>query len=252
MGLLFVYEAHVVRVEAPEINEFAGSIDFGLEHALGLVEHAGGVHAIAPRPLEQLGGLEHHGRPVLPGHFGPILPGFGGGLDRHADFCLAGFVIGGEDMPVVVGADRFAGVSGADFLAADDERDFDLLAQHFVDFGLERGLFRSAGGIRPARIVDRWWDGDYSIGHDDLQRLCYVVCGARARRSGMVAISSLRRNGFGAGETADHADPSHRANHGGTETGLASLKLNKSGGPSPPRQNRRTIGASPGRSSTAA
>ena len=50
-----------------------------------------------------------------------------GGIDGHLDLGLAGLVVDAENVAMVVGADGLGGVAGAHLLAADDQRDLDLL-----------------------------------------------------------------------------------------------------------------------------
>jgi hypothetical protein len=184
LRLLLVEKLHVEGVETPEVDQFARRVDLRLEDALRLVEHAGCVQSVAPRTLEELGGLEHHRSAVFPGGFRPLLPGLGGGVDRHLNLRLTGLVVGPEHVVVVVRADCFGGVAGADLLAADDERDVDFLGQHLRDFCLERNLFRRTGSIRFDWIIDRRRDRDDSIGHDGPpEKLNGVVCGAQRAAS---------------------------------------------------------------------
>ena len=70
-------------VEAPEVDQLAGRVDLRLEHRLRLPEHGRGVERVAPAGREQVGGLEEHRRPVLPGPAGPLDPGVAGGGDRR-------------------------------------------------------------------------------------------------------------------------------------------------------------------------
>ncbi len=210
LGLLLVDETHVVGVETPEIHQLAGGVDLGLENALRLVEHAGGVEAVAPWSGEQFGGLEHHRGAVLPRRLRPLLPGLGGGVDRHRYLGLAGLVIDAQDVPVVVRTDGFGGLAGAHLLAADDERDLDLLLQHPGDCGLERGFFRRARGIGADRIVDRRRNADNSIGHDgppvgernswDAMRLARRVGMVSGRGPNFNALLSIRHSAAAAAE----------------------------------------------------
>ena len=166
LGLLLVDKAHVVGVETPEVDELTGGVDLSLEDALRLIEHAGGVEAVAPRALQQLSGLENHRGAMLPRCLRPLPPCRGSGVDRHLDLGFAGLVVGAENVFVIVWADGFGSVTGSHLLAADDEGDLDLLAQHLLDRCLERGFLRRTGSVGLDRIVDRRWDGDDSIGHD--------------------------------------------------------------------------------------
>jgi hypothetical protein len=168
LGLLLVDEALIVGIEAEEVDQLAGRVDLSLEDGLRLVEHGGGVERVAPRSGQQLGGLQEHRGAVLPRHFRPLAPRGGGGLDGHVDLFLAGLVIGGQDMLMIVGAHGLGGVAGADFLAADDQRDFDLLGEHLPHRGLERHLFGRSRSIGPDGFVDGFRNGDESVGHVDL------------------------------------------------------------------------------------
>ncbi len=90
-------------------------------------EHGGGIHNIAIRSGEQIGGFQEDRRTVFPGHRGPPGLGFDCGLNRLFDFVRPGLVVVAKDKLVVVRRAHFDLLVGADFFAADIERDFDLL-----------------------------------------------------------------------------------------------------------------------------
>ncbi len=84
------------------------------------------------------------GGAILPGRGLPLLLGGQGRVDGEAHFGLAGLVEGGQHVLVVMGADGLLRPAGADFSAADDERDIDLQAELPLELCLQQGpLFRS-------------------------------------------------------------------------------------------------------------
>ena len=65
VGLLAHDLLGVVGIEAPEIDQFAGAVDLGLEGVLALAQHGGGVQHLAIAAGQQLGGLQQDGGAVL-------------------------------------------------------------------------------------------------------------------------------------------------------------------------------------------
>ena len=70
-----------VHVEAPEVDQLAGRVDLGLVGRLALAQHRRGVDPGAPRPGEQVGGLEQDGGAVVEGQVAPGRGGGDGGVD---------------------------------------------------------------------------------------------------------------------------------------------------------------------------
>ena len=73
--------------------------------------------------------------------------GFAGRIDRLGDFAGSGLVPLREDVSVVVWNHLSTQVAGPNFLAADQNRDFDLFGRHVGDLLLECNPFRRAGGV---------------------------------------------------------------------------------------------------------
>ena len=102
-----------VHVEAEEVAELAGGVDFGLMRGLGLAEHGGRVDRSRQGPAQQVGGPQEYGRAILPGRAGPLRPGPRRRLDRVRHVRLAALVDGAEDVAVVVRHHGREGGAGA-------------------------------------------------------------------------------------------------------------------------------------------
>ena len=110
---------------------------------LRLAQHGGGVHPVTAGADQQVGHsqVEAGACPVV--ELGPGVPGVGGrGHCLVHDF-RGGLVIAGENVRVVVRTTDFRELPRPDFLAADDDRDFDDLVGLAGDLGLERGALRA-------------------------------------------------------------------------------------------------------------
>ena len=70
-----------------------------------------------------------------------------GGGDRLGPLRLAGLVPGPQHVAVIVRHHRLARGARADFLAADDQRDIELLARELGQARLERAPLRGPGGV---------------------------------------------------------------------------------------------------------
>jgi hypothetical protein len=53
------------HVEPPEVDQFAGCVDLGLKHCLGLTKHRCGVDPIPPWASQQVSGPKQHGSTVV-------------------------------------------------------------------------------------------------------------------------------------------------------------------------------------------
>ena len=109
-------------VEAPEINQLAGGIDFRLVHGLRLSEHRRGVERGAPGGREQFRRLEKHASSVFPAPRRPLLLRRRRRVDRGRDVLGARLVPVGNHMPMRVRHDLCCGVAGVNALSADHER----------------------------------------------------------------------------------------------------------------------------------
>ena len=122
MGHDFGEEFDVI---APKVDQFAGGVDLGLVNGFALAEHGGAVEDGAIGAGKQFGGFEKDGGAVFPWGVGPVGAGIEGGFDGEVDFFFTRFVIKAEfDGMVEWGGDVFY-ITRADFLATNDEGDFD-------------------------------------------------------------------------------------------------------------------------------
>ena len=137
----------VVGVETPEIDQFARGVNLGLNGGLALAQDGRGIQGLAPGPCQEFGRPQEHGLPGVDAPGRPFLMGLAGRFDRLGDFAGAGFVPLREDVSVVVWNHLSTEVAGPDFLAADQNRDFDLLGRHVGDPLLECNPLRRAGGV---------------------------------------------------------------------------------------------------------
>ncbi len=146
----------VVDVEAPEIHDLGGRVDFRLERRLRLAEHRRGVQVVAPGGRQELGGFQDDGGAIVERPAGPFGPRGERRVDGHPHVLFGGLVIFGEDVAVIVRHHRLAAAARLDFLAADDQRDDDFLRGHRLQARLERGAFGRARRVGAVGIVDRW------------------------------------------------------------------------------------------------
>ena len=122
---------------------------------LRLSEHGGRVQCRAPRPGEELGGAEEHRRPILPGCAVPVFPCLGGGLDCLLDVSCAALVHLREDVVLVVRHDSVERLARANLLAADHERELDLLRAHLLEPDAQLFALRRARCVVLDRLVLR-------------------------------------------------------------------------------------------------
>src|SRR2546425_6974919 len=94
---------------------------------LRLAEHRCRVQRLAPRPRKQLRRAEEYRRTFLPRCPRPVVPRVTGGADRALDLVCGAPVDGCEHMRAVVRLDGVERVAGAHLLAADHERELELL-----------------------------------------------------------------------------------------------------------------------------
>ena len=149
-------------VVAEEVDELAGGVDLGLVEVLALAQHRSGVHQGAVLGGDEFRDLEQDGGADRPVGLGPLLVGGHGGVDGHPDLGRTGLVVSSQHVLMVVRHDHFARVARTDFLAADDQRDFDFngtLAFELLLEGLalggsfQVGFDRLVGRIR--KCIDR-------------------------------------------------------------------------------------------------
>ena len=143
-----------VRVEAPEIDDLARGIDFGLHHRLALPEHRRAVERVAPRRGEQIRGLQKHRGAILERPARPFLVRGERGVHGLGHERRRRLVIRGEHVAVVVRHHGLLNGARADVFAADDDGNVDLFAGHLREPRLERRAFRRARLVRSNRLVD--------------------------------------------------------------------------------------------------
>ena len=153
--LLAVQFLREVRVEPPEVDHLRRRVDLGLKGRLRLPEHRRRVEGGAPCRRQQLGGAQQHRSAILPRPASPLASRLGCGRDRLLHLLGSGQVVIGEHVLVVVRHDRLRRSACAHFLAANDERNVELLRCHRAQPRFEFSSFRRARSIRSIRIVDR-------------------------------------------------------------------------------------------------
>ena len=164
-GLLLVDLLGVGRVETQEVDQFAGRVDLGLEHGLAAVQHGAGVHQGAVFHGQQIGRLQENGHPLFPAEGLPVRLRGHGCVDGFLHLFRTGLVVGREHVPVVVGHDALAEPAGLDPLAANDQRNLDLLRCNFGQGRFQRLLFRAAGGVVEHRFIARRRGVDDGVVH---------------------------------------------------------------------------------------
>ena len=142
-------------VEPPEVDHLGGGVDLGLERRLRLAEHRRRVDRRAPCRRQQLGGAENDGRAVFPRPARPLAARLGCRGDRLLHVLWPGLVVLRQHVLVVVRHDRLLDLAGANFLAADDERNVDLLGRHRFQARFELGPLRRARRVGAIRVVRR-------------------------------------------------------------------------------------------------
>ena len=153
--LLVVELLREVGVEAPEVDHLGGGVDLRLERRLRLAEHRRRVDRRAPGGGEELGGAQQDRGAILPRPARPLAARLGRGRDRLLHVLGAGLVVLGQHVLMVVRHHRLLDLAGADLLAADDERNLDLLGGHRLQARLELGALRRSGRVGAIGLVDR-------------------------------------------------------------------------------------------------
>ena len=153
-------------VEAQEVDQLAGTVDLSLEDGLALAEHRRAVEGVAPRPGEQVGGLEHHGGPVVVRRLAPrgccpqcgvdgCLPLLGTGLARRT-----------EQGAVTVRLDHRDRLARRLLLyPVDRGRQVHRLACELLEPRLQGGPLTAAGSIGTDRFVDGCRDHGGGVEH---------------------------------------------------------------------------------------
>ncbi len=147
--------ARVVGVEAPEIDELARCVNFGLEHRFRLVQHCRGVDAVAPVAREQVGAALENRRTRLEPERNPVPLRRDRRRAGALDFGLASQVHPRQHVAVVVRDDLLDGVSRQDRFAVDDARHLDHRRQLSLQLRLQRRALVAAGGVVEYRLVSR-------------------------------------------------------------------------------------------------
>jgi hypothetical protein len=96
-------------------------------HGLRLAEHGRGVERRAPRAGEQLGRAEEDGGALFPRRAVPVLPGVGGALIACSTCVALPLCTVARTCLRSCGHHGLERLAAADLLAADDERELDLV-----------------------------------------------------------------------------------------------------------------------------
>ena len=126
-----------VRVESVEVDQLARGVDLSLVTRLALPQHRGRVEGRPPMARQEVRRREKHGCTGFPRPRGPL----GAGLHRRLDGGLhlrrSRLLVLSDNVPVIVWDDARCQVTGANFLASDDQRDLDFLAAQLGKLGFE-------------------------------------------------------------------------------------------------------------------
>jgi hypothetical protein len=127
-----------VHVEPPEVGQLAGRVDLGLVAGLGLAEHGGGVHPVAPRSGQQVRGAQQDRGALVVGQRAPGRPGPQRRLDRGLGVLGGGVRARPQDVGVVVrGDDVEPGAAGHVLAAVHGDGELVLLTAHLGQRGLQ-------------------------------------------------------------------------------------------------------------------
>jgi hypothetical protein len=157
-GLCLLELLAEVDVPAPEIDQLAGSIDFGLLHTLALAQDGRRVEAVTERATQQICRPKEHRSARLPGRSGPVVVRREGRVNRCPDV-VCGRCIGLHDAERVAvwcanGEALAVSVDGA---PTDVEwHGMRRSGLHLVNRGAEAGSLRRPRGIQQNWLVARW------------------------------------------------------------------------------------------------
>jgi len=144
-----------VDVVAEEVDGLARRVYLRLVDILALSEHGGGVQDGAVLGGQQLGALQDDGGAHRPVRGGPLFVRLHGGIDGHADFLLAGLVVAGQHVALVMRAHHLGHVACADFLAPYNKRYIDDGVHLALQLRLKGDAFGRAFQIRFHRLIGR-------------------------------------------------------------------------------------------------
>src|SRR5680860_837391 len=151
-----------VHVEAPEVDQLAGRVDLRLDRGLGLAQHRRRVEGLAPRPAQQLGGAQEHGRAVVVPQRTPGRRGGRGGVHRGPGVLAGGAAERSEHVGVLErGHDVRLPSAAGDALAVDPVRQVGPGPPELGEAHLERRALGAAGCV----VVDGLVDGGGYSGH---------------------------------------------------------------------------------------
>ena len=156
----------IVRVEAEEICEFAGRVNFGLETVLALGKHGCRVDLGAARPGDQVGGLQEHRRSMFPRQRRPSWTRRQGRIDGHLHMARISIAEVAENFPMLMRGGYGALVAGAHLVSTDVHGDLDGLLIVHLGIRLLQGfaLWRTRR-IAQHGLVDWVGDVESSVGH---------------------------------------------------------------------------------------
>ena len=112
-----------MHVEAPEVDQLAGRVNFGLLHRFALAQHGGGVDGVAPGAGQQRGGSQEDRGALTIGSGCPRGSRAKRGGDCRVDFRGAAAGVLSQHQLVVVRSANLVAFGGHHGFAADDHRD---------------------------------------------------------------------------------------------------------------------------------
>src|SRR5687767_393437 len=123
----------------PYTTLFRSRIDLGLVGRLRLAQHSGGDDGRSPRRGKQLGGAQEYGGAIVERPARPLLARTHRGSRGLAHVFRRRLVEVTQDVTMVVRHHRPLSDTGADLLAADDERNIDGFFRHLLETRLQLG-----------------------------------------------------------------------------------------------------------------
>ena len=152
-------------VVAQEVDRLTCGVDLCLIEILALPEHTGGIDDRTVFAGQQVCNFQHDGGSDSPVQLSPLLVRVQSRLDGHPDLFGSGLVVCGQHMTVVVRHHYLAGVAGADFLSADDQRYVELDTALSFKFCFEGHSLGRAFQIGFYRFIGRYMEIENCILH---------------------------------------------------------------------------------------
>ena len=166
--LLGVELLRVADVEAPEVDELAGGVDLRLEHRLRLAQHRRRVDASARQVVaSSSAALSRTAARSSNGHADHSRRAASAALIAMLDVLRLGHVPVGEHVLVLERHHGLLRLAGADFLAADDERNLDALVGHRGQARLELSALGRSRRVGLDGLVEGRGNGVNAAGRGD-------------------------------------------------------------------------------------